>query len=455
MKLHTKILVGLLAGAAAGITANLTLGGDHPLVRGVDTYLAAPVGQIFLRLLFMVVMPLVFASIALGVAGIGDVRKVGRVGAMTLLYFLATTVLSAGLGLAIVSYVRPGEHLDAVVRGDLIASYATAAQAKVQAAGKQDFGIQTLVGIVTRNPLRSAVEGDMLGVIFFGLMFGAALTLIDKERAGPMVGFLQALEDIVVKIVEIAMLLAPYGVAGLIFGVTSRFGFALLRPLGLYVAVVLGALVVHAGVTMALIIRWGLGLSPREFFRRIRPSLVTAFSTSSSAATLPTNIKVAEDDLGVPPKIAGFVLPLGATMCMNGTSLFEGISVLFLCQVFGVELTFGQMIVVVAMTVITAVGAAGVPGGSMPLLVGILAMFGVPGEGLAIILGVDRILDMARTTLNVLGDLVGATLIARAEGAWSPAHLPRLAPLGPLDESPDWPREDEIVPRKPRTQAPP
>jgi DAACS family dicarboxylate/amino acid:cation (Na+ or H+) symporter len=176
---------------------------------------------------------------------------------------------------------------------------------------------------------------------------------------------------------------------------------------------------------------------------------VTAFSTSSSSATLPTNITVAEDNLGVPPKVAGFVLPLGATMCMNGTSLFEGISVIFLCQVFGVDLTLGQMIVVVTMTVITAVGAAAVPGGSIPLLVGILAMFGVPGEGIAIILGVDRILDMARTTLNVLGDLTCATFIARTEGLWHPDQLPTPGEA-PLDQSPGWPRGDDVKPRIPR-----
>ena len=447
MRLHTKILLGLLLGAIAGVTANLTLGGADPRVVAFDTYVAAPVGQVFLRMLFMVVMPLVFASIALGVAGMGDIRKVGKVGGKALGYFLVTTAISGTVGILGVSLARPGERLDPAVRADLVAMYGAEAGEKAALHAKGGFGIDTLVGIVTKNPLRSAVEGDMLGVIFFALLFGIALTLIDERRGKVMVDVLGALEDVMVKIVEIAMRLAPYGVAGLVFGVTARFGFALLVPLGGYVSVVLGGLLFHGVVVMSLLVVALLGISPRAFFRRVRPSLVTAFSTSSSAATLPTNIKVAEDDLGVPPKIAGFVLPLGATMCMNGTALFEGVTVLFLCQVFGVELSIVQMAIVVAMTVMTAVGAAGVPGGSMPLLVGILAMFGVPGEAIAVVLGVDRILDMARTTLNVLGDLVAAAFVARSEGAWTPADLPPLAIEPPIDQSPDWPREDEVVPR--------
>jgi DAACS family dicarboxylate/amino acid:cation (Na+ or H+) symporter len=258
-----------------------------------------------------------------------------------------------------------------------------------------------------------------------------------------MLGFLQALQDIVIKIVEIAMRLAPYGVAGLIFGVTSRFGWALLVPLGSYVGVVIGALIVHAAVTLSLIIRFAAGISPALFYSRIRSSIVTAFSTSSSAATLPTNLAVAEQNLGIPRHIAGFVLPLGNTMCMNGTSLFEGVTILFLAEVFGVGFTLPQMIVVMVMAVITAVGAAGVPGGSIPLLVGILAMFGIPAEGIAIVLGIDRILDMSRTVVNIIGDLSATCVIARSEGVWSAADVP--AAIGPmeaeakLDESPGWP----------------
>jgi DAACS family dicarboxylate/amino acid:cation (Na+ or H+) symporter len=281
---------------------------------------------------------------------------------------------------------------------------------------------------------------DMLGVIFFGIMFGAALTLIAAARAKPMIGFLEALQDIVIKIVEMAMKLAPLGVFMLIYGVTSRFGLELLAPLARYVGVVLVGLTLHLAVTMSVIVRLAGGISPLTFYGRIRSAMITAFSTSSSAATLPTNIAVAEQNLGMPSKIAGFVLPLGNTMCMNGTSLYEGVTVIFLAQVFGVTLNVPQMIIVMSMSVITAVGAAGVPGGSLPLLVGILAMFGVPGEGIALILGIDRILDMARTTVNVTGDQVATLVVARSEGLWDKSMLPAL-PGGSarLDESPGWP----------------
>jgi dicarboxylate/amino acid:cation (Na+ or H+) symporter, DAACS family len=424
MKLHTKILLGLLVGAVVGVTTNVTLGGAHPLVDGANRYVAGPVGQIFLRLLFMIVVPLVFASITLGVAGLGDIRRVGRVGTKALTYFLFTTVLAATLGLVAVNIVRPGERLTPTVRAELLQTYAGDASSKVEAAATSNFGVETLVNIVPRNPVRSAADLDLLAIIFFALVFGAALTMIAVDRSRPMIAVLESLNDVVIKIVGFAMRLAPFGVAALIFGVTSRFGFALLVPLGSYVAVVLGALLVHAVGTNSIILRTMIGLSPRLFFARIRSALVTAFSTSSSSATLPTNLAVSEQNLGIPPSIAGFVLPLGATMNMNGTALFEGVTVLFLAQVFGLGLSLGQQVAVVVMSVITAVGAAGVPGGSIPLLVGVLAMFGVPAEGIAIVLGVDRILDMSRTTVNVLGDVCAAAWVAKSEGVWTAASVP-------------------------------
>ena len=456
MALHTKILIGLLVGAVTGIALNLTIGGAHPLVEGLNTYLAGPIGQIFLRLLFMIVIPLVFASIALGVAGLGDLKRVGRIGAKTLAFFLFSTVLSVAVGLILVSIFRPGTRITPEVRTELLETYAGDAASRVEAAEQSTFGIETIVNIVTRNPVRSAVELDLLGIIFFGIVFGAAITLITKERAGTMIRGLEALNEIVLKIVDMAMKLAPYGVAGLVFGVTSRFGLTLLIPLSVYVTVVILALLIHAVVNYSWILRLLANVSPLKFFGRIRAPIVTAFSTSSSSGTLPTSIAAAEKNLGVPPQIAGFVLPLGATMNMNGTSLFEGVTVIFLAQVFGVDLTLGQQAVVMLMCVITAVGAAGVPGGSLPLLVGILAMFRVPGEGIALILGVDRILDMARTTVNVTGDLVATAVIGRSEGVWSGAMIPpegAEAGEGRLDESPGWPPDQ--VPATPDAAAPP
>jgi DAACS family dicarboxylate/amino acid:cation (Na+ or H+) symporter len=439
MKLHTKILLGLLVGAAIGLVANFTLGPQHEVVASVNRYVANPVGQIFLRLLFMIVIPLVFASIALGVAGLGDLRRVGRIGGKTLLFFLVSTMLSVGIGLVLVQVIRPGTRVTPEVRAELLATYGGDASTRVSAAETTEFGIETFVNIVTRNPVKSAVDLDLLGIIFFGIMFGAAITLITAERAKVMTAWLEALNEIVLKIVEIAMKLAPYGVAGLIFGVTSRFGWALLRPLSVYISVVILGLLIHAVINYSIILRVLVGMPPVKFFSRVKAPIVTAFSTSSSSGTLPTSIATSERNLGVPPAIGGFVLPLGATMNMNGTALFEGVTVIFLAQVFGQGLDVGQQAVVMMMCVITAVGAAGVPGGSIPLLITILAMFGIPPEGIALILGVDRILDMSRTTVNVLGDLVATTVIARSERVWDPKDLPPPeveAGAGVLDETP-------------------
>ncbi len=432
MKLHTKIVVGLVAGAACGVLANALASGAWwvrwmhvdpaaaaPVVRWIGGNLAGPVGQVFLRMLLMTVIPLVFTSIVLGVAGIGDIRRVGRVGIRTLVYFLISTALSAAIGLVLVNVFHPGVGLAPDVRDQLMATYRSQAQG-LQAAGATHFGIDTFVNMVPRNPIQAAAGMDLLGVIFFSLVFGAALTLIPEEKARPLLRVLDAVGEAVVKIIDLAMKLAPYGVFGLIFFTTSIFGSDLLKNLSKYVLVVLFGLLLHGTVSLSLLVRVLGGLSPRAFWSRIRASIVTAFSTSSSNATLPTNIAVAEQELKIPPKIAGFVLPLGSTMCMNGTALYEGVTVLFLAQVFGVSLDLGTQVVVLVLSVITAVGAAGVPGGSLPLLMVVLATVGVPPEGIAIILGVDRILDMCRTTINVCGDLTAAVYVARTESEWDP-----------------------------------
>lgn len=418
MKLHWKILLGLFFGAVAGVGANLWAG-DAPAVKWIADNIANPVGQIFLRMLLMTVIPLVFASITLGVAGLGDLRKVGRVGGRTLAYFLLSTSLSAVLGLVLVNLFQPGGGLDAALRDQLMATYRTQAEG-MQAGGTAKFGVDMFVNIVPRNPIQAAANMDMLGVIFFAIVFGAALTLIPQEKAAPLLRVLEAVGDAIVKVIDIAMKLAPYGVFGLIFVTTSRFGFDILIKLGAYVFVVLFGLLLYAAGGLSLLVRTFGGLSPVTFWKKAWTSVVTAFSTSSSNATLPTNIAVAERELKIPPKIAGFVLPLGATMNMNGTALYEGVTVLFLAQVFGIDLSIGQQIVVIILSVITAVGAAGVPGGSLPLIMVVLATVGVPPEAIAVILGVDRILDMSRTTLNVTGDLTAAAYVARTEAGWDP-----------------------------------
>jgi DAACS family dicarboxylate/amino acid:cation (Na+ or H+) symporter len=430
-QLHTQILLGLAVGAAAGVFSNV-MWRDAPQLLWVVDNIANPIGQVFLRMLFMVVVPLVFTSLALGVATLGDISRIGRIGGKALGFFLATTALAASLGLLLMNFIRPGGSLDPAVRNALLTEYTSQAAEKVSMATENGFGINTFINIVPRNPLSAAVNGDMLALIFFTLIFGIALTKLPRETAAPVIRVLQGVSEAVMVIIGFAMAIAPLGVAGLIFGVTARFGLDVLQSLGMYVIVVLAGLSIHLFGVIPILAKTLAGIDPATFFRRSRALMVTAFSTSSSNATLPTTIRTAEEGFGVPKEVAGFVLPLGATMNMNGTALFEGMTVLFLAQVFGVDLSITTQIIVVAMSVITAVGVAGVPGGSIPLLVMVLEMVGVPGAGIALILGVDRILDMARTVPNVCGDLLTSLVVTRSEGL--PFVIPSPIELEPAPE---------------------
>ncbi|MCI0434109.1 MAG: dicarboxylate/amino acid:cation symporter [Gemmatimonadetes bacterium] len=422
--LHIKILIGLGVGAVAGVASNLLWRGTPALDWAVDN-VANPVGQVFLRMLFMVVVPLVFTTLALGVANLGDLRRLGRVGGKTFGFFVFTTGIAVTLGLILANTVEPGARLDDATRLGLMQEYAGDAATRIEASETMNFGIGTFIAIVPRNFVQAAATGDMLGIIFFTLIFGVALTRIPKKFAQPVLDVLEGVAQAVIEIIGLAMKLAPYGVAGLIFAVTARFGFEVLGSLALYVVMVLAGLLIHQFVTLGILAQVLAGISPARFFAKMKYVMITAFSTSSSSATMPTTLRTAEEEFGVPREIAGFVVPLGATMNMNGTALFEGMTVLFLAQVFGVDLTLGQQLIVVIMAIITAIGAAGVPAGSIPLLVMVLIMVGVPGEGIALILGVDRILDMARTVPNVTGDVLTSIVIARSEGLeLTPAAAP-------------------------------
>lgn len=411
MKLHTKIAIGLVAGAVAGGVANALFAGA-PWLNWVSQNVAYPVGQVFLRLLFMTVVPIVFTSITLGVAGIGDMKTLGRLGSRAMGYFGLSTLIAATIGLTLVNTIRPGGGLPAETRDALMDQFSGEG---LVTGGPSEFGISTFLNIIPRNPVTAAADTDMLALIFFSLIFGAALTMIPREKAQPVLDVLEGIGDAVIKIIDMAMALAPYGVFGLIFVITSQFGWSILQQLSMYVIVVLVGLLLHAMFGISALVRIFGRMNPIRFWKSIEAPIITAFSTSSSMATLPTSIKTAEEELDIQPKIAGFVLPLGATMNMNGTSLFEGVTVLFLAQVFGVGLGLTEQIVVVVLAVLTAIGAAGVPGGSLPLMMLVMATVGVPPEGIAIILGVDRILDMARTTLNVSGDLSAAVYVDRVD----------------------------------------
>jgi DAACS family dicarboxylate/amino acid:cation (Na+ or H+) symporter len=412
--LHLRILAGLIVGAVAGIASNI-LWREAPALLWIVEHVAQPAGQIFLRMLFMVVVPLVFTSLVLGVAGLGDLTRLGRISARTLGLFLATTLAAGVLGIALVNLVGPGETLDPEIRSGLMEEFSDQAAERVEAAGQTDFGVQTFVNIVPRNPIDAAARGDMLGLIFFSLVFGVGVSLAGRERTAPLLSVIDGVAGAVEGMIGIAMKLAPVGVAALIFAVTAQFGFDLLRSLALYAAVVLGGLVLHLAGTLTVVASALGRVSPSVLFRRSRSLMMTAFSTSSSNATLPTTIRTARTEFGVSPEVSGFVLPLGATMNMNGTALFEGVTVLFLAQAFGVELSLAAQATVLVLVVLTAIGASGVPSGSIPLLVLILETVGVPGEGIALVLGIDRILDMARTVPNVMGDLTTSIVVDRWE----------------------------------------
>ena len=414
-----------MLGATSGGLCNAFFAGA-PWLTFVSDNIMYPVGQVFLRMLFMTVVPIVFTSIALGVAGIGDMKTLGRLGGRTFAYFALSTLIAATIGLTLVNVIKPGGGLSQETRDELMSQFSEGAQG-MAASGPPEFGISTFVNIVPRNPVAAAADMDMLALIFFALVFGAALTMIPKERAEPVIRVLEGIGDAIIAIINWAMKLAPYGVFGLIFVITSQFGWSILAQLGMYVGVVLLALPIHATVGISTLVRFFGKMNPVTFWRSIGAPIVTAFSTSSSMATLPTSIATAEKQLDIQPKIAGFVLPLGATMNMNGTSLFEGVTVLFLAQVFGVDLSIGAQVIVIILAVLTAIGAAGVPGGSLPLMMLVMATVGVPPEGIAIILGVDRILDMSRTTLNVCGDLSASVYVDRVD-----RELEGMQPAEPL-----------------------
>ncbi len=304
--------------------------------------------------------------------------------------------------------------IDPAVGQKLIAESSTQAAGIVE-RGEAASAMQVLLSIVPRNPLQAGVEGNLIGVMFFALLFGIGAATVKTDGVRTFVGTLQGIYDITLKLINAVIKLAPWAVAALLFNLFAVKGFAALLPLAKFVAVAVGALAVHMFVVFPLLL-WFVGrMNPLEFFRKAEPVMLTAFSTSSSSATLPTTLRVAEEVLGTPKRIGRFVCTLGATANMNGTALFEGVVVLFLAQFFGIELGLGQQVLVLLMCILGGIGAAGVPGGSLPVIASILVMFGIPPEGIALILGVDRFIDMCRTTVNVTGDLVGTVVVSRGE----------------------------------------
>lgn len=424
MPLHTRILIGLATGVVAGVAVNRLLGGDHPKVVWVVDNITQPVGQLFLRLLLMIVVPLVFSSLVVGIAGIGDIRKLGRVGLKSFGYCLVISAISVAIGITLANTVKPGKRIDPNTSAALQERYAGDALQRLDDAKRASSAapkplMAVVETIVPKNPFFAVSDKEdpnMLHLMFFALVIGVAITLIPVTVTAPILRVLEGLYEITAKIIEMIMKFAPYAVACLLFNNTARFGLELLQALGWYVVTVLVGLSLQMFGVYSLSIYFLSRISPLEFFRRIKTVILTAFSTSSSNATLPTALRVSEQNLGVPQEINSFVLTVGATANQNGTALYEGVTVLFLAQLAGVDLTLGQQLMVVYLAILGGIGTAGVPSGSIPFIIGVLATIGINPALIAIIIGVDRLLDMCRTTLNVAGDITAATYVARSEG---------------------------------------
>lgn len=424
MPLHTKILIGLAVGVIGGLVVNWTLGGDNPNVAWTVENFTRPIGQLFLNLLLMIVVPLVFSSLVVGVSGIGDIRKLGRIGLKSFAYTLVISAISVVIGLGLANTIRPGERIPEATATQLKAKFSSGAKSSVETAEKakaaeSDTALMSVVKTIVPSNVFNSISGaspNMLHIMFFALMVGIAITLLPAPVSAPFVGLMEAVFAITTKIIDIIMKFAPYAVACLLFNNISQFGLDLLQSLAWFVATVLLGLGLHFFGVYSLSVYFLSKINPLEFFRRVRTVIVTAFSTSSSNATLPTALRVSEENLGVPKEINSFVLTVGATANQNGTALYEGVTVLFLAQLAGVELTIGIQLMIVYLAILGGIGTAGVPSGSIPFIIGILVMIGIDPALIAIILGVDRILDMCRTTLNVVGDITAATFVARSEG---------------------------------------
>jgi DAACS family dicarboxylate/amino acid:cation (Na+ or H+) symporter len=407
--LPARMLAGVGIGAALGVTAHVWAG-DARVLEWAVRYLAQPVGTIFLRCLFMLVIPLLVSALALGVAGIGDVGRLGRIGLRTLVYTVVVSTIAVLIGVGLVNLLRPGDGLPAALRERLSGPAVDAAPAPPPLAPGE-----VLVRLVPANVVRAMVDGDMLAVMTFSVFLGIGLALTRTAAARRLEEALQGLYDVVMRLLDLVIRTAPIAVACLLFSLTARLGYDVLRQLGAYLFVVLLGLGIQQFVVYPIAVRWLGGMRPGAFFRGIRMAMVTAFSTASSNATLPTALRVADQELRLPPHVSRFVLTIGSTANQNGTALFEGVTVLFLAQFYGIALTLAQQLTVVLVCILGGIGTAGVPAGSIPVVVMILGMVGIPAEGIGMILGVDRLLDMCRTTLNVTGDLAAAVVVARGE----------------------------------------
>ncbi|HEU5076225.1 MAG TPA: dicarboxylate/amino acid:cation symporter [Polyangiaceae bacterium] len=402
-----RLLVALAIGSGLGLAAN-AFAGQAAWLDVCVHYVAEPIGKVFIRLLLMLVIPVMFSALVMGIAEL-ELAHLGRLGLRTLGYTALVSSVAVLVGLALVNVLQPGSGVSRELLGT--------ARSAVEAAPipKSTSAVDLLIGVVPNNPVAAAATGDMLAWLFFSIFFGVGLALTQGPKAEALRQMIGGLFEVCMKLMDLVLKLAPLGVGALMFAMTARVGLGVLLQLGAYVGVVVLGLGFHMFVVYGAGVLWLGGRSPVGFFRDIRLALVTAFSTASSNATLPTALRVAEENLHLPTHVSRFVLTAGATMNQNGTALFEGVTVLFLAQAYGVDLDLTQQAIVMLICILAGIGTAGVPAGSLPVIAMILTLLGVPAEGIGLVLGVDRFLDMCRTTVNVAGDLAVATLVAKGE----------------------------------------
>jgi Na+/H+-dicarboxylate symporter len=412
MKVYTKILIALVLGAVIGVVAKAyDVAWLHGVIRVIE-----PLGTAFIRLMTMIVLPLVVSSLLVGTASLGDARQVGKVGARTLGFALAATVVATIVGLAAFAVVRPGSGLDPAVRDALAAPFATQAQS---AATSQAPLVQTLIEIIPRNPFRALADLDLLAVVFFTILFGAATGQLRPERRAPILAFFDGVTDVSMVIIGWVLRLAPYGVFALSASVFASFGVELIGSLLVFCLTVIAGELVFAFGVLGVVVAVLVGMSPVTYFRKIARASLVAFSTSSSNAALPVSLEVAETELGVSKRVAGFVLPLSATLNKAGSALYKAVAVMFIAEVYGVGLHFREQLIIVAAATASAISGAGVPGMGMVTILIVLNAVGMSAQaqaGIALVVGVDRLLDMVRTSVNVTCQLVGVGYVARAEG---------------------------------------
>ena len=420
LELHWKIIIGLVLGLIFGVLA--AANGWS----GFTTNWIAPFGKIFINLLKLIAVPLVLSSLITGVASLSDLKKLSRIGGKTITIYIVTTAISVTIGLVSVNLLKPGDTVPEDMKVKLQETYKSAASGKLEAADqiKERRPLQPIVDMVPSNFFSSASNNrNMLQVVFVALIIGIALIQIPKNKARPVLDFMEGINDLVIKLVDNIMLMAPIGVFALIADtITSIAGdnlsnvLELLSALGFYMLVVIIGLIIQMVFTYTALLKIFSNMSLKKFYQGIAPAQLLAFSTSSSAATLPVTMERCEDELGVSEEVSSFVLPLGATINMDGTALYQAVAAVFIAQTLGMDLTLGAQLTIVLTAVLASIGTAAVPGAGIIMLIIILEAIGVPSAGIALILGVDRILDMMRTVTNVTGDASVAVAVASSEG---------------------------------------